>query len=390
MTNRTKAALLVLILAAFLAAPAAAADDPIKIRVTSASAVLRLSASPRGEVAVDKVPVGTVFEAVRKTGAWYEIRHRSEIGVLLTAFISESDVEVVGAAAVPAKVKPAATKPTPAPKPAAAVASRPAGSGGLELGIGGGLAMPGFKDWSGTYNDSFSGGSLQAATESGQLSLSAKSPVAVGLSVAYFFGPKVGVKLRLDYLTKQGFQNGDSAYTLTWRWVGSPEYNRNKDWGLGGDLTAMPISLNGVFRFMDGPKLAVWGEAGLSVVMAKLKGTSTAGYGMTWISGLQYIDYFDVPIIADASKTAFGFNAGLGAEVKIGSKLGAFLEAGLIMAGALSADWKSQLGTYPSNLNAGWTLNFTDASAESLDGILPALEAKLTFIRLAAGVHIRI
>jgi opacity protein-like surface antigen len=250
--------------------------------------------------------------------------------------------------------------------------------------------MPGFKDWSGAYNNSFSSGVLQSATEAGMLSLSAKSPIAVGLSAAYFFGPKVGVKIRLDYLSKQGFQNGDSTYSLTWRWGGSPEYNRSKDWSLGGDLTAMPVSLNGVFRFMDGPKLSVWGEAGLSVVMAKLKETSTAGYGSTWGSGTQYIDYFDIPIKADASKTAFGFNAGLGAEYKMGPKLGAFLEAGLIMAGSIAADWKSQPGKYASNLNAGWTLTYEGASTGNFDSILPTLDAKLTFFRLAAGVHIRI
>ena len=74
---------------------------PIKIKVKTTTAVLRLSASPTGEVAVDKVAVGTVFDAVRKTGSWYEVRQRSEIGMLLTAYISESDVQVIAAQAAP-------------------------------------------------------------------------------------------------------------------------------------------------------------------------------------------------------------------------------------------------------------------------------------------------
>lgn len=74
---------------------------PIKIKVKTTTAVLRLSASPKGEVAVDKVAAGTIFEAVRKTGAWYEVRHRSEIGVLLTAYINESDVLVITPPAAP-------------------------------------------------------------------------------------------------------------------------------------------------------------------------------------------------------------------------------------------------------------------------------------------------
>jgi hypothetical protein len=74
---------------------------PVKIKVKTTTAVLRLSASPKGEVVVDKVAKGTIFEGARKTGAWYEVRHRSEIGVLLTGFISEADVELIGAVPVP-------------------------------------------------------------------------------------------------------------------------------------------------------------------------------------------------------------------------------------------------------------------------------------------------
>ena len=62
----------------------------------------------------------------------------------------------------------------------------------------------------------------------------------------------------------------------------------------------------------------------------------------------------------------------------------------MIMAGSITADWKSQLGKFASNLNGGWTLTFDDAGAENLDKVLPSLEAKLTFLKLAAGVRIRL
>lgn len=390
MTIRSKAALLVFLLAAALAAPAAAAADPIQIKVTSASAVLRLSAGPRGEVAVDKVPVGTIFEAVRKTGAWYEVRHRSEMGVLLTAFINESDVKVIGEIPAPVKVKPAPPARTAAPKTQAA--PRAAGGGGLELAIGGGMAMPSFKDWSGGYSNAWSWNLLQNVSESGGLSLAAKSPINLGLAVAYFLSNAFGVRLRLDYLTKQAFQNATGTYNLTWTWSVAPggPFTRTEEWPLTGDFSALPISLNGVYRFVSGPSFSAWGEAGLSIVMAKLAGASTAGYGSSWISGSQYIDYFDVPIRAEASKTGFGFNAGLGAEYKIGGSLGLFLEAVYIAAGKISAAWEAQTGKLASNLNAGWNLEFDSDAADDLSETISSLEANLSFLKLAAGFRIRL
>jgi opacity protein-like surface antigen len=308
------------------------------------------------------------------------------MGVLLTAFISESDVEVVGAAPAPAKVKPA-----PAAKTAKA-APRTAGGGGLELAIGGGLAMPGFKDWSGTYSDSWSWNLLQSATESGMLSLSAKSPINLGLAVSYFFTDKVGLRLRLDYLTKQTFQDGLGTYKLTWTWSVAPggPFTQEKTWPLTGDLSAMPISLNGFFRFLSTPKISAWGEAGLSVVMAKLAATGTIAYATSWVNGPQYIDYIPLPASAEVSKTAFGFNAGAGAEYRVGESLGLFLEAAYISAGSLSQGWTVPAGTYAGVNYPAQRWNFTDTFAAEVAANLPALEAALGFLKLAAGVRLRL
>jgi opacity protein-like surface antigen len=390
MTNRTKAALLVLLLAAVLAAPLAAAAQPVKIKVTSASAVLRLSAGPRGEVAVEKIPVGTVFEAVRKTGAWFEVRYRAEMGVLLTAYIGETDVEVIGEAPAPATVKPAPAAKAAQPK--AKAEPRSTGGGGLELAIGGGLAMPGFKDWSGVYSDAWSWALLQSASETGMLSLSAKSPINLGLAATYFFNEKLGVRLRIDYLSKRTFQDGIGTYKMTWTWSVAPggPFTQETEWPLTGDLSALPISLNGVYRFVSGPSFSAWGEAGLTIVMAKLAASGTIGYATSWTSGPQYIDYIPLPASVDASKTAFGFNAGLGAEYKIGGSLGLFLEAGYIAAGSISQGWAVPAGTYAgvNYPSAKWI--FSDTLAAEVAGKLPSLEAALGFLKLAAGVRIRL
>ncbi|MDD8027385.1 MAG: hypothetical protein PHI34_12835 [Acidobacteriota bacterium] len=75
----------------------------VKIRVTTNTAVLRLSPNPNGEIAVEKVAPGTTYQAIRKSSGWYEVQHRSEIGVVLTAYIHEADVEILEEIKTPAK-----------------------------------------------------------------------------------------------------------------------------------------------------------------------------------------------------------------------------------------------------------------------------------------------
>jgi hypothetical protein len=103
MNLHLKTARIALILALLLAAACAEqkfydwgkTSKVASIRVKTTAAVLRLTPDPNGEIAVDKVAAGTVFKVIRKTGAWYEVQHRSGIGVLLNAYIHESDVEAV-------------------------------------------------------------------------------------------------------------------------------------------------------------------------------------------------------------------------------------------------------------------------------------------------------
>jgi hypothetical protein len=107
-TARIAAALAVLFVVTACAGPAgfydwSAGSRVVKIRVKTNTAVLRLSPNANGEVAADKVAAGTVFQAVRKSGGWYQVQHRSGIGVMLTAYIHEADIEVVEVTAPPAK-----------------------------------------------------------------------------------------------------------------------------------------------------------------------------------------------------------------------------------------------------------------------------------------------
>ncbi len=385
MRDKSKIAV-ALALLAILAAAAWASSEPIKIRVKTDSAVLRLTPSPKGEIVADKIAAGTVLEAVRKAGAWFEVRHVSPLGAVITAYIHKSDVDVVG--------EPPAAKPAPAVRtPRAGRVPAAAGGTGLELSLGGGLAFTGAKDWSADYSYSWSYSFLQYANEAGAVSLTYKNPAGLGLSAAYFFTPRIGLKLRLDYRTAQGFENGTNTYGVEWKWTSSSNvYSRNAEWPLTGEVGAAPIiALNGVFRAVSTPQLTVAIEAGATLMPAKISANGTVGYATSWWSGLtQYFDYFAVPIRTEASSTAIGFDAGVRGEYRLSSRIGIVAEAVYTLAGKISSAWEIVPGTYPCNVNTGWQLNVTAEQAEGMADDLAPLEAKLSFFKIGAGVRIRI
>ncbi len=394
MNAKSKIALSLVLMACLASAAWAQAgwsqSEPIKIRVKTDTAVLRLTPSARGEVVADKVAAGTVMEAVRKAGSWYEVRHVSQIGMAVTAYIHKSDVEVVGGPAAPA----AAPKPAKAPKPKVERAPAAAVPGkGLELSLGGGMALPGFKSWSDAYEDSFSFGVLQYANVTESLALEAKSPLAAGLSAAYFFTPRAGVKLRLDFRTAQGYKNASTILDLQWKWMSSSTvYTQIDSWPLTGEVGAIPVlSLDGVFRAVATPKLTVAVEGGISLLPAKISASGSIGYVTSWISGFtQYFDYFAIPIQAEASSTGIGFNAGLSGEYRVSPKIGIFAEALYVIGGKLTAEWSAAAGSYASNINSGWTLNFSAENAAEAAGLISPLEAALSFFKIGAGVRIRL
>lgn len=91
------------------------ATDQDQVKVTVENASIRMKPEMTSEV-IGEPPVGTVFEFTKKEGPWYEIKYRSEIGVLITGYVHEMFVELVRASVSPPPPPPPPPPPTPRPR----------------------------------------------------------------------------------------------------------------------------------------------------------------------------------------------------------------------------------------------------------------------------------
>ena len=67
------------------------AEQKIKITVAGKDAAIHLSPDAGSRI-IQSAPFGSVFEAERKTGEWYEIKLPSKLGVTITGYIHEKFV----------------------------------------------------------------------------------------------------------------------------------------------------------------------------------------------------------------------------------------------------------------------------------------------------------
>jgi hypothetical protein len=369
--------LLVLILAA------GALSAQTKIKVKDAGAVIRIEPADKGEIVQDKLVPGTVYAVESKSGDWYEIKYRSAIGVLLSGYIHKSQVEEVADAPAP-KATPARTETFRE--------SSGEPRGGLEIGLSGGLALSSFKSGAGSFTDTWGAYySLQSVTETGSLNFSLGNSIDLAASLAYFFTPQIGIRFQFDMPFKRTFSSGLMDYNMSWNWYGYSTYTRNSSYDVTGDTSVIPLSLNGVFRFPMGASMDAYITGGPTYFMGKVNAATKMGLGWTWLAGsTQYIDYFPVPLNISESVNGIGFNVGAGLDLKIGETLKAFIEANYFMGPSKSLSWIAQPGTYPSTLSAGFNLNVDQATIDdlSLSTRMSALDVKMSFLKLAAGIKI--
>ncbi len=105
------------------------AQQKQRIKVTAQNASVRMQPNTQSEVILSP-PVGSTFEVEQKIGDWYEIKFSSEIGVLITGYISSRFVEVIEAEPVRVQKKEPVRKPArPAAKP------RPAAPAAIKFNI---------------------------------------------------------------------------------------------------------------------------------------------------------------------------------------------------------------------------------------------------------------
>jgi hypothetical protein len=370
-----------------LIAAASALTAQTKVRVKDPAAVIRIEPASKGEIVQDKVAVGTVFTAERKAGEWYEIKYRSAIGVLLTGYIHESAVEDAGAEPV-RKSEPEPIQKAIAKEERAETGDRPTPM--MEFGLNGGMAFTSFTGASGNYGTTWSYGLFSSLGESGSINGPVKNPISLGASFTYYVTPNIGLRLKADFQTKQTIQSGTSNYRLAYTIMSTSSGVLTNDYSTSGEYSVMPISFNGIYRFSAGTNVNLFVTAGASYFTGKFNLASTFGYAWSWwVGNVNYLDYFSIPVSVNKSLSGIGFNAGAGLEFQLGGSFGLVLEADYFGGPSTAEKWRVHAGSYPSG--SGSSVSFTiPASAESdfSDYIAPAVNIKLSFFKIVAGIKI--
>lgn len=79
--------------------------DVLKVRVTASMANIRLKPSIQSEI-ISKIPLGSVLDIIKKEGNWYFVKlPPDEKGILVTGYIHQSIVEVIGEMEIVEKVE---------------------------------------------------------------------------------------------------------------------------------------------------------------------------------------------------------------------------------------------------------------------------------------------
>ena len=270
----------------------------------------------------------------------------------------------------------------------------------FELNLFGGYALTSVKG-AATYGDSWSFYWLNSVSESAAIATTSKNAPFFGGGFNYFFTPNFGVGLNVGYL--KSTLNTTSAFDFRWTWssvVGGGTYSETADWASDADsLTSIPVSLNLVGRFGDGPIQGFF-EAGPTVYFNEAIINTAIGFGVSEVIGLtQYVDAVELPMVGFDSKsgkstwTGIGANVGGGITFMFSPSIGLSLEARYFFCPERTFDWDIATGSY----NGIFFSHFTNEPITSSDiqyifdnNLLTTIKINPSFFQLQAGVKIRI
>jgi len=367
-------------------APAPADDTGGKIKVIVENAPLRVKPAMDSEVLAEGVPLGTVFNIGNKIGEWYEVRYQSKMGVMITGYIHEMYAEIVPAES---KAAPASTTPS---APSAYKLVRDTGRR-FELGLGFGLGFGSFlPDASGYSKTEGPIGIYQNITQEAAIGHKMQNPIGLGLSLSYYFVGGFGLKLRADLNFKQTLDTAKSEYVLNWTQI-VPPFGPNElveSWAVAGDMSLTTFSLDLVYKLDRTGMFQPYLNAGVSLFTGKANLSTTQGTSLTWaFAGTPYIDYFDIPLnIPETSLGSVGFNAGLGADIYFTPNIGLNLDAVYFMGKTFDLLWTPVPGTYPANLNSGWSVAATEEYLQRISDGLGPLKLSTSFFKVMLGLKV--
>jgi len=260
------------------------------------------------------------------------------------------------------------------------------------FGLHGGAAFPLLKATT-SYQDHWNDLLLISVTEVSNIEMKAKAGLLFGVHCTYFFNPSMGI--RLEAGPRSWDVPTSTDVTFSWTWADGRRFQSKPVWKGAGRATTLPIDLDFIWKRELG-RHEWFVSGGLSYYRHTFRAESSFGYGISTLSSdgsEQYIDALRIGLsVPEMSWTSFGFNAGLGLNIKLSEFLGFQVEAGYFYSPQKRSAWtfvKTDYdGVFFSNIKG---IDFNDGDIQFLTGgnapkMKTGLSLNPSFIRLAVGL----
>jgi len=376
--------------------------EGIKVQVVVQNATIRSASNLESEI-VNTPPMGSVFDVVKKTENWYEIRFKSKLGIWMTGYIHQMFVEEMEADIGSEKEQEQKTEktvptkkieipPEKPPKPRSAPEEASKKLPRFELALMGGMISGTFVNTNSSYNDSWSDNLLDMVDETGHVQHELKKNFGFGASMSYFLFGGLGIQIRFDANSKAEIETQEqgSTYMISWSWTSSSDtFDSEEAWPVKGEFTLSPISFNLIYKVQTKGMFAPYVNCGLSYFTGNFKVDTTRGFGFSYMQGtFQRIEYLSLPMSVDVSLSGMGFNVGGGLDLHFSRSLALTIDASYFVKPELKEDWKVATGSYPGINFPEISWNITEELADMLGKELPQIKFTPSFFKIQGGFKI--
>ncbi len=381
----------------------------LKIRVTVENASVRAEENVGSQV-ISSPPLGSVLEVVRKDLPWYEVKVKTQMGIEVTGFIhemyvqemTETEEEETARKTTETKEKPETKTKTIAgeqvqeqrePEPPVEE-QQTAGPVYPKAGLSlmGGITSGNFLDGSSSYSENWDYYSLDEVNESGTINHSIGSPAGFGAAFHYLFFGGLGIQVRADINGKEEIKNDISSWSQTWTWSsGRGPYDMESEWGVNGNLTMSTFSFNLIYLLQQSPMFQPFFSGGVSYFSGSSDISTARGYGVSFFSDdyeWQYIDYFEVPVNAEADLSGVGFNIGGGLNLMFTRNIGLTINGIYFIKSAVTQDWVGSGGRYDLINNTSYYMDVSADQAAEIAAQIESLEINPSFFKIQGGITI--
>jgi hypothetical protein len=383
----------------------------LKIRVTVENASVR-SESNVGSQVISSPPLGSVLEVVSKDLPWYEVKVKTQMGIEVTGFIHEMYVQEMGGTddAETTQVTTGTEKiaggeqegtkttegedktiaePLPPETPVKEMTPVYPKAG---LSLVGGVTSGNFLDGSSSYSENWDYYALDEVNESGSINHSIGSPPGFGAAFHYLFFGGLGIQVRADINGKEEIKNDVSSWSQTWTWSsGRGPYDMESEWGVNGNLSMSTFSFNLIYLLQQSPMFQPFFSAGVSYFSGSSDISTVRGYGVSFFSDdyeWQYIDYFEVPVNAEADLSGIGFNIGGGLNLMFTRNIGLTINGIYFIKSAVTQDWTGSGGRYDLINNTSYYMDVSADQAAEIAAQIESLEINPSFFKIQGGITI--